>query len=220
MITACGYYYQHHCHLIYWLPPNNNEEMADIMRSEPPSISFRTNIWIVIPIGALIVAIFSTNLLLLNYVHVFTAILWTGTDIFMAFLLGPVLRNVSLSTRKEVISWLMPKMVFYMPTVAVVTTTAGYFLASKVGLITLLPPVVYWVSTVLIIVSAMFVMGLGILLPTNLRIYFEMKKTDPDMHKIQKLMKKYVKVVAIQTVMQFVIIFIMAEFAIGFFLYP
>ena len=192
--------------------------MADIMRNEPPRISFRTNIWIVIPIGALIVAILSANLLLLNYVHVFTAILWTGTDIFMAFLLGPVLRNVSLSTRKEVISWLMPKMVFYMPTVAAVTTTAGYFLASKVGLITLQPPVVYWVSTVLIIVSAMFIMGLGILLPTNLRIYFEMKKTEPDMHKIQKLMKKYVKVVVIQTVMQFVIIFIMAEFTTGFFL--
>lgn len=97
----------------------------------------RTNIWIVIPIGALIVAILSASLLLLNYVHVFTAILWTGTDIFMAFLLGPVLRNVGLSTRKEIISWLMPKMVFYMPTVAAVTTTAGYFLASKVGLITL-----------------------------------------------------------------------------------
>lgn len=192
--------------------------MADIMRNEPPRISFRTNIWIVIPIGALIVAILSANLLFLNYVHVFTAILWTGTDIFMAFLLGPVLRNVSLSTRKEVISWLMPKMVFYMPTVAAVTTTAGYFLASKVGLITLQPPVIYWVSTVLIIVSAMFIMGLGILLPTNLRIYFEMKKTEPDMHKIQKLMKKYVKVVAIQTVMQFVIIFIMAEFTTGFFL--
>jgi uncharacterized membrane protein len=192
--------------------------MADIMRNEPPRISFRTNIWIVIPIGALIVAILSANLLLLNYVHVFTAILWTGTDIFMAFLLGPVLRNVSPSTRKEVISWLMPKMVFYMPTVAAVTTTAGYFVASKVGLITLQPPVVYWVSTVLIIVSTMFIMGLGILLPTNLRIYFEMKKTKPDMYKIQKLMKKYVKVVAIQTVMQFVIIFIMAEFTTGFFL--
>ena len=192
--------------------------MTDIMQNEPPRISLRTNIWVVIPIGALIVAILSANLLLLNYVHVFTAVLWTGTDIFMAFLLGPVLRNVSLSTRKEVISWLMPKMVFYMPTVAAVTTTAGFFLASKVGLLTLQPPIVYWVSTVLIIVSAMFIMGLGILLPTNLRIYFEMKKSEPEMHKIQKLMKKYVKVVAIQTVMQFVIIFIMAEFATGFFL--
>lgn len=192
--------------------------MTGITRNEPPRISLRTNIWIVIPIGVLIVAIFSASLLLLNYVHVFTAILWTGTDIFMAFLLGPVLRNVGLSTRKEIISWLMPKMVFYMPTVAAVTTTAGYFLASKVGLITLQPPVVYWVATVLIIVSAMFIMGLGILLPTNLRIYFEMKKSEPDMNRIQKLMKKYVKVVAIQTVMQFAIIFIMAEFSTGFFL--
>lgn len=192
--------------------------MTGINRNEPPRISLRTNIWIVIPIGALIVEFLSASLLLLNYVHVFTAILWTGTDIFMAFLLGPVLRNVGLSTRKEIISWLMPKMVFYMPTVAAVTTTAGYFLASKVGLITLQPPVVYWVATVLIIVSAMFIMGLGILLPTNLRIYFEMKKSEPDMSRIQKLMKKYVKVVAIQTVMQFAIIFIMAEFSTGFFL--
>jgi hypothetical protein len=64
----------------------------------------------------------------------------------------------------------------------------------------------------------MFIQGLGILLPTNIRIYFEMRKSEPDMLKIQKLMKRYVKVVAIQAAMQFVIIFIMAEFATGFFL--
>ena len=61
----------------------------------------------------------------------------------MAFLFGPILRKVSRSTRKEIISWLMPKLVFYMPTVASVTTTAGYFLGSKIGLITLKSPVVY-----------------------------------------------------------------------------
>ena len=125
---------------------------------------------------------------------------------------------MSLSTRKEVISWLMPKMVFYMPTVSAVTTTAGYFLASKMGLITLNPPVVYWISVVLVIVSIMFIQGLGILLPTNLRIYFEMRKNKPDISRIQRLMRMYVKVVAIQAAMQFVIIFIMAEFATGFFL--
>ena len=184
----------------------------------PPKISLLPNLWVIIPIVAVVVAIISANLLLLNYIHVFTAILWTGTDIFMAFLLGPVLRNVSLATRKEVISWLMPKMVFFMPTVAAVTTTAGYFLASKMGLITLSPPVVYWISAVLVIVSIMFIQGLGILLPTNLRIYFEMRKNEPDMPRIQRLMRMYVKVVAIQAAMQFVIIFIMAEFATGFFL--
>jgi hypothetical protein len=183
---------------------------------QPPKISIRQNIWIAIPVGALIAAILTTNYLLLNYVHVFTSMLWTGTDIFMAFLLGPVLRHVSLSTRKEVIFWLMPKMVFYMPTVAAVTTTAGYFLASRLGLITLNPPIIYWISVVLFIVVAMIVQGLGILLPTNIRIYFELRKTEPNMSRVQRLMKRYVKVVAIQAVLQFVIIFIMAEFAIGF----
>jgi hypothetical protein len=90
----------------------------------------------------------------------------------MAFLLGPVLRNVGLSTRKEVISWLMPKMIFYMPTVAAVTTSAGYYLASRLGLITLQPPTVYWIFAVLIIVAAMLIQGLGILLPTNLTYLF------------------------------------------------
>lgn len=186
----------------------------------PPKISVRSNIWITVPIGALIVAILTANFLLLNYVHVFTSMLWTGTDIFMAFLLGPILRGVSLSTRKEVISWLMPKMVFYMPTVASVTTTAGYFLASKMGLITLQTPVLYWISTVLIIVVAMLIQGLGILLPTNLRVYYELRKSEPDMARIQRLMRRYVKVVATQAILQFVIIFIMANFATGFFLRP
>lgn len=184
----------------------------------PPTLSLRANIWISIPIGAVIVAIISANYLFLNYVHVFTAVLWTGTDIFMAFLLGPILRNVSLSTRREVVTWLMPKMIFFMPTVASVTSTAGYFLASKMGLISLDSPTVYWISTVLIIVSVMLIQGLGILLPTNLRVYIELKKCDPDMIKIQKLMRIYVRVVAVQAVLQFVIIFIMANFATGYFL--
>ena len=186
------------------------------LTEQPPKISIRDNIWVGIPIGALIVAIITANFLLLNYVHVFTSILWTGTDIFMAFLLGPVLRNVSLSTRRDITSWLMPKMVFYMPTVSAVTTTAGYFLALRLGFISLHPPIVYWMLAVLVIVATMFIQGLGILLPTNLRVYFELRNDKPDMTKIQKLMKRYVTVVATQAVLQFIIIFIMANFATGF----
>lgn len=184
----------------------------ELPTQEPPKITIRANLWTIIPIGALIIAIATANFLLLNYVHIFTSILWTGTDIFMAFLLGPVLRKVSLSTRKEIISWLMPKMVFYMPTVASVTTTAGYFLALKMGLITTQAPIAYWLIAVLIIVAAMLIQGLGLLLPTNLRVYYELRKPDPDMTKIQRLMRIYVKVVAIQAIFQFIIIFIMVHF--------
>ena len=65
-------------------------------------------------------------------------------------------------------------------------------------------------------VITMIVLGLGILLPTNLRVYFELRKNQSDMSRIQKLMKRYVRIVAIQAVLQFIIIFIMAEFATGF----
>jgi hypothetical protein len=123
---------------------------------------------------------------------------------------------MSLSTRKEVTAWLMPKMVFFMPTIAAVTTTAGYFLASKMGLITLSPPVIYWIATVLVIVSVMFVHVLGFYC---LQIFAYIRdEKDTDMKRVQRLMKSYVKVVAIQATLQFIIIFIMAEFAIGFFL--
>jgi len=183
--------------------------------SQSPAVSIRANLWTAIPIGALIVAIITSNLLLLNYVHVFTSILWTGTDIFMALILGPILRRVSFTTRKEIISWLMPKMLFYMITVSSVTTTAGYYLAEKMGLITFQAPVIYWMLAVLIIVIVMFVQGLGILMPTNLRIYFELKKSEPDFEKIQRLTRRYVRVVMIQAAMQLSIIFIMANFATG-----
>ncbi len=120
----------------------------------------------------------------------------------MALILGPILRRVSFATRKEIISWLMPKMLFYMITVSSVTTTSGYHLAEKMDLITFQAPVIYWMLAVLIIVIVMFIQGLGILMPTNLRICFELKKSEPDFEKIQRLTRWYVKVVSIQAAMQ------------------
>ena len=64
------------------------------------------------------------------------------------------------------------------------------------GLITGNSPVVYWISAALVIVIIMIVLGLGILLPTNLRVHFELRKNESDISRIQKLMKRYVKVVA------------------------
>lgn len=182
---------------------------------EVPRISVRDNWWIVVPVGALVAAIQSHNFWFLNYVHVFTAILWTGTDIFMGFILGPILRRVSLSARREIIVRLMPRMVFYMPTVSIVTTTAGVYLAVWLNLFRMPAPQVYWVWATLAIVTVMTIQGLGVLLPTNLRVYFEMRKPQPDMEKVRRLMHLYVQVVASQAVLQFTIIFIMAKFATG-----
>ncbi len=182
---------------------------------EVPRISVRDNWWIVIPIGLLVAAIQSRNRWFLNYVHVFTAILWTGTDIFMGFILGPILRRVSLPARREIVVRLMPRMVFYMPTVSGVTTTAGFYLAAWMGFFRMPAPQVYWVWAALIIVAAMTVQGFGFLLPTNLRVYFELRKPQPDMERVRRLMHFYTRVVASQAILQFSIIFIMAKFTTG-----
>ena len=182
------------------------------VRPEAPRISLRDNWWIAIPIVALIVALESDPVWILMYVHVFTAILWTGTDIFMGFILGPIMRRVDFDTRRTIITRLMPRMLFYMPTMAGVTGTAGYFLADRMGYMDLPYPEKYWVVAALVMLGIMTVQGYGILLPTNLRVYWEMRKEQPDGEKIKRLMSLYTRVVASQAVMQFGIVFIMVKF--------
>ena len=41
---------------------------------------------------AMTVAILGDNLWILNFVHVMIGALWTGIDLFMGFVIGPVLR--------------------------------------------------------------------------------------------------------------------------------
>lgn len=183
--------------------------------AELPRISVRDNWWIVIPIAALVAAIHSHVFWFLNYVHVFTAILWTGTDIFMGFILGPILRRVDLQTRRAVITRLMPRMLFYMPTVSTVTITAGWYMAAWLGFFQARPPGIYWLWAALAIVVVLSVQGLGVLLPLNLRVYFEIRKDRPNGMRIQRWMNMYVRVVASQAVLQFAIVFIMSRFTTG-----
>ena len=62
----------------------------------------------------------------LNFVHVICGVMWTGIDLFMGFVMGPILRRVDLAVRREIIVRLVPKTLFLMPTLSIITgTTAG-----------------------------------------------------------------------------------------------
>jgi hypothetical protein len=50
----------------------------------------------------------------------------------------------------------------------------------------------------------------------NLKLYFEIMKSDPDHDKLKRWMRTYVRVVAMQGTMQVLIIVVMARFATGF----
>src|SRR5919197_147037 len=85
--------------------------------------------WALTAIVAMIGTIVAGNLWLLNFVHVFSSLLWTGVDLFMGFVLGPILRRVDLSVRREIVRRLTPRTLFLMPTIANISATPGWFLA-------------------------------------------------------------------------------------------
>ncbi len=167
-------------------------------------------------LAAMIAAIVGSSLWFLDFVHVMSGALWTGIDLFMGFVVGPVMRRVSLDTRRAMIAGLMPRTLVLMPTISTMTTTAGWFLAARLGFLNLGYPEFGWVIAALAIVTVLTVQGLGYLLPMNIKLFFEIQKPSPDHAKLARWMKTYVRVVAVQGCMQVAIIVVMARFATGF----
>ena len=164
----------------------------------------------------MIAVILGDNLWFLNFVHVMTGAVWTGIDLFMGFVIGPVLRRMSLDTRRAMIAGIIPRTLVLMPTLSIITSTAGWFLAVRLGYLDLGYPDFWWVIAALAIVTVLTVQGLGYLLPTNLKLYFEILKPVPDHDKLVRWMRTYVRVVGLQGAMQVAIIVVMARFATGF----
>jgi hypothetical protein len=168
--------------------------------------------------GALVVmiaAITSHHPWFLNFVHVFCGLLWTGIDLFMGFMLGPILRVVDLAARKAVLLRLTPRTLFLMPTLAIITGTTGWYLAVDLGFAAMSWPQYAWVAAALVLVVVLTIQGMGYLLPTNLRVCLELQKDDPDQARIVSLTNRYFLAVALQGATQIVTIIIMARFATG-----
>src|ERR1035441_5119917 len=86
---------------------------------------------------------------LLNFLHVMTGALWTGIDLFMGFVVGPVLKRVTLDTRRALIAGIIPRTLILMPTLSIITSTSGWFLAVRLGYLDLGYPQFWWVIAAL-----------------------------------------------------------------------
>ena len=181
-----------------------------------PSIDFSNLIWAALALVVMVGVIAIDVPWALNFVHVMAGVMWTGIDLFMGFVIGPIMRRLPLPARRAMICRLMPRMLFLMPTLAIITGTAGWFHARELGFLELDYPAFWWVIASLVIVAILTVQGLGVLLPTNLLVYFELRKPRPDGAHIGRLMRRYVAAVAFQGVMQVAIIVVMARFVTGF----
>jgi uncharacterized membrane protein len=151
----------------------------------------------------------------LNFLHVFSGLLWTGIDLFMGFVLGPILRVIEISARKAVLLRLTPRTLFLMPALSIITGTTGWFLAVDMGFTALPYPQYGWIVASLVLVTLMTIQGLGYLLPTNLRVCLELQRDMPDNARTATLTNGYFYAVALQGMMQIVTIIIMARLATG-----
>jgi hypothetical protein len=171
-----------------------------------------------LPIVAVIVALLIVSIAgnwfwPLEFYHVVGGGLWTGIDLFVGLVVGPIIGRLSIPARTEFAAKFMPKMVLIMPTVVVMTLAAGFQLALKLGNLSPASPNHGWLVASFIVVGIMAAIALGVLEPANIAVLYEMKKPRPDGHVISSLMKRFVYTAGITGLMQVATLVIMTRVA-------
>lgn len=217
---------------------------------------------VLIPVVALALASTVGSVVHHIYVHVMAGVLWTGIDLFMAMVLGPVLGGLSVEERASVFERFTPKMTFLMPSMALVTIFGGITLARRLGLFPNADPwlalltaaitipalvLIGWqfgafgdwrwrafflvavvgsaaylattlsefamtnpaIAVALAIITVLSVLGFGVLLPGEARIYLQMVSENPDPNVISEVGMRNAKLSGVQGVFQLAIIVVM-----------
>jgi hypothetical protein len=178
-------------------------------------LDFRNLFWVIGAILATFVVVIIGNEWILRFVHVLASAVWTGVDLFVGFVIGPILRRLEPETRRAVMLKLTPKTIFLMPMLAIVSPTAGWFLAVQSGYLELSFPEIWWLIVALCITAAMAVQGLFLILTANFRVFCELSKDQPDYDKVAGMTKRFFYNIATQGVFQITIILIMVRFSVG-----
>ena len=202
------------------------------------------------------------------YVHVMAGVLWTGIDLFMAIVLGPVLGGLSVQERASVFERFTPKMAFLMPSLALVTIGGGVTLADRMGLFPHADPwtallslasavpallLIGWqfdafddprwlvafalallggggylavtasafgvtsptILLALAIVTVLTVLGFGVLLPGEVRIYRQLQSGNPDPEVVSRIGMRNARLSGLQGLFQLAIVVVMVSLRWG-----
>ena len=166
-------------------------------------------------IVGLIIAIASNNLEALAFFHFVGGGLWTGIDLFVGLIIGPIIGGMSIPARIEFSTRFMPKMLLLMPTLVTMTLGSGFQLARHIGNLSATYPNHGWVVASFVIVGVMAVIAIGYLEPANLAVLFELKKPRPDGDLIAKLMRRFIYTAGITGLLQVATLVIMTKLAVG-----
>jgi hypothetical protein len=190
--------------------------VAEAAPGPPPASAERPPVVIVpvkgLPIVALVligvvVAITRDSRWGLVFCHVVGGGLWTAIDLFVGFVIGPIIGRMSIPARIEFSTRFMPKMLLLMPTIVTMTLAAGF----QDGFLDTSNPRHGWVVASFFVVGVMAVIALAYLEPANVAVLFELRKPNPDGRVIDKLMKRFVYTAGITGVMQVATLVIMTR---------
>jgi hypothetical protein len=165
--------------------------------------------------AVLVAAIAANELWPLEFLHVVFGAAWTIIDLFLGFVLGPILGRLSIPARVELTTRLMPKMVLLMPTIVTVTLAAGWQLGHLLGTVNSDYPLHGWLVASYIVVGCMAVIALGLLEPANIAVLFELRKPRPNPAVIERLMKRFIYTAGATGAMQVATFVIMTKVASG-----
>lgn len=182
----------------------------------PPLIPWKRLTWWVMALPALlVVAIVTQNFYLLLLSHVMSGCLWTGADIFLGFILGPIWRHLEPHQRTAVQQRLVPNTFLYMPVLAITTGTAGWLVAKHNGFATTHSAVFPWIVAAGIIAIVLTVVGLGVLLPTNLKMLGQLRRSSPDPELLKRWTFRTRRLAVVQGSFQVLIMIVMAYLTIA-----
>ena len=88
---------------------------------------------VAVALVGVVVAIAFNKLWGIDFFHVVAGALWTGIDLFLGFIIGPIMGRMSIPARVEFSKRLMPKMLLLMPTLVICTLAAGWQLRPARG---------------------------------------------------------------------------------------
>ena len=172
-------------------------------------------VMVAVVLALLIAAVAVNKLWPLTFLHVAGGAAWTIIDLFLGFVLGPIMGRMSIPARVEFTTRLMPKMVLIMPTVVAVTLTAGWQFANKTGTVLSSYALHGWIVASFIVVGVMSVVALGLLEPANIAVLVELKKPRPNPAVIEQLMKRFMYAAGVLGVMQIATLVIMTKLSSG-----
>jgi hypothetical protein len=170
---------------------------------------------VAVVLGGLVVAIETNSLWALDFYHVVGGGMWTAIDLFVGFVVGPIIGKMSIPARVEFSTRFMPKMLLLMPTLVTMTLASGWQLARHLGFLEAGFSKHHWLVASFIVVGIMAIIAIGILEPANLTVLFELKKPQPDGDLIARQMQRFIYTAGVTGAMQVATLVIMTYLAAG-----